>query len=158
LSKPPIQRKAARAILLTPDEQVLLMRVEVEGRSFWIAPGGGLEKGETPEEALVRELHEEVGLPAATIGPRLWRRQHTTTMFGNRWCQYEDYFLVQTSRFDPVMKDAAEARNLRAFRWWSLEDLFATEQDVTPLSLPQIVEDYLRDGAPSELDVEIIVD
>lgn len=144
--------------MLTPDEQVLLMRLEIEGRSFWIAPGGGLEPGETPQQALARELYEEVGLTSAMIGPLLWRRQHTTTLFGNRWCQYEDYFLVETARFDPVLRDIREARHLREFRWWDLHALFGTDQTITPVSLAQIIDDYLRDGAPSDLGVEIVLD
>ena len=42
-------------------------RTEVEGT--WFLPGGGLEWGETPADAVVREMREETGLVAAS--PRL---------------------------------------------------------------------------------------
>ena len=32
------------------------------GTSFWQMPQGGIEKGETPKDAMLRELNEEVGL------------------------------------------------------------------------------------------------
>ena len=36
----------------------------VGGQDAWQFPQGGINEGETPEEALYRELHEEVGLRA----------------------------------------------------------------------------------------------
>lgn len=48
--------------------QVLLMR---KGRGpytgSWDLPGGGIEFGESPEEALRREMVEETGLPATSL-------------------------------------------------------------------------------------------
>ena len=110
------ERQAARAILLTPDDEVLLMRVEVQNGSFWICPGGGLQAGETAIEALRRELTEELGLADAPIGPLLWQRRQEMTLYGRRWHQSEEYFAVPVSRFTPRMQDAAEARILREFR------------------------------------------
>src|SRR6267142_6847449 len=73
-----IERNAVRAVLLTPDERVLLLRIRLSGTSpFWIAPGGGIEPGETVHQALRRELREELDLTDFEAGPVLWRRQHT---------------------------------------------------------------------------------
>ena len=80
-----IEREAVRAILLTPKNEVLLLRIRLSDAAecFWIAPGGGLEPGETIEEGLKRELREELGLDEYLIGPLVWRRQHTFSWGAN---------------------------------------------------------------------------
>ena len=54
----------AAAALVDPDGRVLLAR-RPEGKSMaglWEFPGGKVHEGETPEQALVRELTEELGI------------------------------------------------------------------------------------------------
>ncbi len=52
------------AALIDPDGRVLLAQ-RPAGKSMaglWEFPGGKVEPGETPEAALIRELHEELGI------------------------------------------------------------------------------------------------
>lgn len=54
----------AACALLDSDGRILLAQ-RPEGKSLaglWEFPGGKVEKGETPEETLVRELQEEIGI------------------------------------------------------------------------------------------------
>jgi 8-oxo-dGTP diphosphatase len=54
----------AACALVDPDRRVLIAQ-RPEGKMFpglWEFPGGKLEEGETPEAALIRELHEELGI------------------------------------------------------------------------------------------------
>jgi 8-oxo-dGTP diphosphatase len=48
--------------LLRWQESILLCRQEKPGKEYWMLPGGGVELGETLEQALRRELGEELGL------------------------------------------------------------------------------------------------
>jgi len=71
-SLPRQQRVAAYAVMLRErdgDVEVLLSRLapRVSRAELWTLPGGGLDHGEDPRAALIREVHEETGL-VATVG------------------------------------------------------------------------------------------
>lgn len=156
-----IHRRAVRALIITGERDVLLMRIRPPhgGECFWIAPGGGIEDEETTQAALQRELAEELGLVDFAPGPAVWRRHHIFNWGGRRISQKEEYRIVRADRFDPVMTDEAEAKVLDCFRWWPIADLSGAEERLTPLSLANILESYLRDGAPRELpDEEVLID
>lgn len=59
------QRVAAYAVILR-QEQILLCRLapRVSRDELWTLPGGGLDHGEDPRHAVLREIHEETGLSA----------------------------------------------------------------------------------------------
>ena len=42
--------------------RILMVRHRHDGRAYWTLPGGGIEAGETPEQAVVREVKEETDL------------------------------------------------------------------------------------------------
>lgn len=55
--------KRIRAVAITiKDGQVLLMHRRKNGREYYVFPGGGVEVGETVEQAVVRELIEEASM------------------------------------------------------------------------------------------------
>ena len=96
-------RSTARALLVTPEREVLLVRFAVPaiGRHFWITPGGGIEPGETEREAAAREVAEETGLAGAAIGPAVWTRSVSIPWAEPPFTQRETYFWVPTQRFGP---------------------------------------------------------
>ena len=51
----PMFRRAARLLVIDPEDSVLLFQYEDDGRRWWATPGGGLERDETFEQAAARE-------------------------------------------------------------------------------------------------------
>jgi putative (di)nucleoside polyphosphate hydrolase len=54
-------------IMLANDQGQLLWARRVGGHDAWQFPQGGISAGESPEQALYRELHEEVGLSSDAV-------------------------------------------------------------------------------------------
>lgn len=62
------------AIITDGGKVLMIRRREREGKLLWAFPGGGIEDGESPEQAAVREAAEEVGLEVKavkTLGDRV---------------------------------------------------------------------------------------
>ena len=79
----------------------------------WEFPGGKIEPGETPEQALARELHEELGIEAR-IGPRVTHVRHNYRHGGAVDLQF---FVVRD------FSGELENRIFAQVRWTKLEDL-----------------------------------
>jgi 8-oxo-dGTP diphosphatase len=57
----------AGAVIFNDEGHVLLLKHSFRAGSGWGIPGGFLEAGEHPEQALRRELHEEIGLEVRQV-------------------------------------------------------------------------------------------
>ena len=150
-----IRRRAIRAVLLTPEGRVLLMKLQdpASGRQVWLAPGGAVERGETAEAGLRRELVEETGLQDARVGPWLWTRTHEFAWNGRAICQREEFYLVETAQFEPTSANnpaTGERLAFRGFRWWSVEDIRNTSEQFAPRRLADLLESLIRTGPPEE--------
>lgn len=55
------------SIILAVNNKVAVIKREFGNKVYYVFPGGGIEKGETPQEAAKREAYEELGLQV-TIG------------------------------------------------------------------------------------------
>ena len=158
-TKLPRPREAVRALMLDQHGRILLIRT-IEPKSqavFWLAPGGGIEKGEEREECLQREIFEETGLADCTIGPQIWHRSHTFFWDGNWLSQSERFFLVRTSAFSPTdqnLPNAMEQKAFGGFVWWSIPGIIASTEAFVPRLLGQFLEQLQTEGPPpASIDV-----
>ncbi|MCU1392394.1 MAG: putative hydrolase [Ilumatobacteraceae bacterium] len=145
-------REAARALVMAPDGRVLLVRFDFPARTVWATPGGGIDPGETHEDALRRELLEEVGLADPEIGPALWDRLHVFPFINGQFDgQHERCYLVRVADvFEPTPAFSWEQLNaeyLMELRWWTLDDLRAADVITAPRALVELLT-MLRDGGP----------
>jgi len=150
-------RQAVRALLVTPDAHVLLVRFEFPTKTVWALPGGGLDPGETHLEALHRELIEEVGLTDPVVGPHVWNREHIIPFEDGFWDGQRDrFYLVEaTDRFVPTPAlswEQLRAERLHELRWWHIDDIEqATIDDVwfAPRALSSHLRTLITDGPPT---------
>ena len=151
-------RQAARAIVLDPDDRILLVGFDHRGSMLWETPGGGLGEDETYEQAACRELLEETGLEEVELGPVVWTRRHVEPFGEGRWDgQAERFYLVRAPAFEPVPRLSPEelrVEGMTAVRWWELDELEATDAILVPRRLPALVRELILYGPPpAPLDV-----
>lgn len=143
----PALREAARAVVLDPDDRVMLLRYDENG-GFWATPGGSLEPGEDHQQAVIRELREELGVGDVELGPHLATRTKDHQVAGRDVRQAERYYLARVRPENVQPQSAANPDNIREWRWWSLAELTATSQTVYPAGLTELLRGVLASGAP----------
>jgi 8-oxo-dGTP pyrophosphatase MutT (NUDIX family) len=112
-------RDGVRAVIVSPDSEVLMIRYVTEYESWWIPPGGGVDAGESDLDALTRELREEVRLTDFELGPLLFEREHYFHI-ENYGGQRNRYYLVRVPRFEvEQLGEGDEAR------WFTVDELHA---------------------------------
>ncbi|EDY16840.1 NUDIX hydrolase [Chthoniobacter flavus Ellin428] len=121
-SEDPIRYKAnVAAILRNARGRILVCeRLGVDGA--WQFPQGGIDDGETPEQALVREVWEEIGVSARDF-KIIEKRGPYRYLYGNGrikrgWHGKEQsYFLCDYTGLDAEIHVDTEHPEFQAFRW-----------------------------------------
>ncbi|MBZ6077031.1 NUDIX hydrolase [Microvirga puerhi] len=137
------RRPSARLLLLDPLGRVLLFRFShqrgpLAGQTYWATPGGGVEEGETFEEAAIRELGEETGLHVDVIGPEAGRQEFVLQLPDGEYVIAEERFFFVRTENTALTRDswtALEREIMTDHRWWSTDELACTSDTVWPADL-----------------------
>ena len=154
----PIVRPAVRAVLLDRRDRIFLHRFVRPGDpGVWFTPGGAIEDGETDDEALRRELREEL-LFEPDLGPWIWKRQHV-------W-----FWPAQNAIYDTRERFAVvSVPNVRALkptahdslfagpdareesRWWTADEIDASDAVFAPRRLAHFLRELTSNGPPDDI-------
>lgn len=144
--RPHRSRSGAR-IVVTDGSHVLLMADTdpgIPGSRWWVTPGGGIDAGETPRRAAVRELAEETGLqvsPEQLLGP-VAVRDVVHGYSDQVLHQHESFFVLVTPRFevDTAGQTEGEQLTMAGHAWHPLEELAHLPEPVWPSDISRLVE------------------
>jgi ADP-ribose pyrophosphatase YjhB (NUDIX family) len=127
-------RPGARALLFGPTGKLLLLHASLESRrDFWICPGGGVEKGETWEQAAEREVQEETGL-SISLGPAVWFRRHIFKDNGRNYDLFERYFVGRS--VSELVTPSNQDSYITGHRWWKIEEVACLRRRVHASTAP----------------------
>ena len=120
----------AAAIVVDGQGKVLLLKHRFRPGTGWGIPGGFIEAGEQPDEAVRRELREEVGLELAGV-------EVVTTRAFHKPRQIEIVF-----RCRPKGDASPQSIEIRRASWFSIDSL----PEGLPVDQRGLIKDTLNDG------------
>jgi 8-oxo-dGTP pyrophosphatase MutT (NUDIX family) len=134
-----------RIILMDEEERILLVKQRHEGKDIWMVPGGGIEDGESSQDAAIREVLEETGL-IVHIERLLWHVEEVSDERGQR---FVNFFLGTIIGGHPELGSDPEfgedEQVLEDLKFFSKDELAGIEN---------IYPNLLRDELWDELTVE----
>lgn len=150
-------RRTARVLLLDANDRILLLRgrlpTKLSAPGAWFTVGGGVENGESLEEAARREIVEESGITSFALGPLVWRGVVRARTRSGIPLRVEDAYFVARAATSALSRDgwqAIERELVDDMRWFSLAELAALEEDVYPPELPDLLPDVIAGRYPAE--------
>ncbi|SLN24995.1 CTP pyrophosphohydrolase [Pseudoruegeria aquimaris] len=125
------------AVALVDVDGRVLIAQRPEGKSMaglWEFPGGKVEPGETPEAALIRELHEELGI-------NTWESCLAPLTFASH--SYESFHLLMPLYICRKWEGTVVPREGQTIKWAHVRELSKYPMPAADLPLIPILRDWL---------------
>jgi 8-oxo-dGTP pyrophosphatase MutT (NUDIX family) len=161
-------RPTARVVLLDEDDRVLMLKIHDPSSTrgphpipadFWLLVGGGVEPGETYEDAARREVVEETGIADVSIGRCVWTQEKlVANAAGELQLVVARFFAGRVAAATPIDFGAhspLEASTIVGYHWFTHQEILAREAQETflPPGLGRLLGDVLHgaDAGPVSL-------
>lgn len=112
--------------LVIRDKKILMVKHKHENDEWYCSPGGGIEKGETPEQAAIRELQEECNV----LGTIIKKTSEYVDPYDDNNFFYTFYIdignQVPSLGYDPEETEANPV--LSEVRWMYLNEISETDR------------------------------
>lgn len=144
------ERVSSRLLLLNAANEVWMLRINDPVHPRWILPGGGVEAGESMEQAAQREMWEECGIQDVPVGPLVAERKAIARFNEVPVRVHEHYFLARVGEHTPHggnMLDH-EVVDYTEQRWFSADDIRTSTESVFPIGLAPLLEEIARGQLP----------
>ena len=139
------KREVARGLVFDERERLLLIRWRdpVTAREFWEPPGGARASNETFEAALCREVAEETGVADIDVGECVIEFERAFVWAGREFDGFERYFLCRllSDAHVPPRLDEVERQGFVEARWWDIQTLRASSEELEPPGLMHLLEE-----------------
>jgi 8-oxo-dGTP pyrophosphatase MutT (NUDIX family) len=151
-----LRRPAARCVLFDRENRIFLISAEDPidpyKPDWWEIPGGGMGWNEESGHAALRELHEETGIPNVEMGPCVWVQQTDYTFAGYHFESDDRIHIAwcDGGEFDPQGLEALEAAAFKGAKWWTLDELLASQEPTVPVRLREFLPDLVAGKIPDE--------
>lgn len=107
----------------------------------WDLPKGKVDKGETLEQAAIREVEEECGISKLIISGKLLTTYHTYTLKGKNIIKASHWYSMTTTDITPLKPQTEE--NITDARWVSADEIPLLLKDAYP-SIAEVINKYVN--------------
>ncbi len=145
--------ESARALLVDPQDRVLLMKLAFSAhQTVWLTPGGSLHPGESFDDALRREIREETGLTLVQPGRWVWTSPKRIVRDGRPVDTLARVYIQRVPHFvaAPTALTSAERDAFRELRWWSIDEIAQSREMFIPRTLAVLLSALLDGPWPAE--------
>lgn len=133
-------RPNARALLMRPDGkfafQHILATDRFGHRDYIETPGGGIDPGETPEQAVIREVEEECGLTSVIDMP-IGMVKDAYHLIHRENHNY--YFFLKVTGVGQKQWTPQEHRLIHALHWLTLQEAFTWYERLPNQGIAQLI-------------------
>ena len=126
-------------VVLANREGLIFTGERMDTPGAWQMPQGGIDEGETPQDAALRDMEEETGLPTKCVTveaehPEWVHYDLPDHLIGKVWKgryrgQAQKWFLVRLQGPDSAIDIAKHHKEFARWRWSSADDVL---RDIVP--------------------------